>query len=113
MIQVTIERDRNDQHILQYSLLGHANFAERGEDIVCAGVSAVAFGTVNAIEALLNVELDCVTDERDGRFEVDVPQLADEITQQQLQLLLESMVVMLNTIQETYGKYVQIKVITR
>ena len=30
-------------------MTGHAEFDERGQDFVCAGASAVAFGTVNAI----------------------------------------------------------------
>ena len=35
---------------------GHAFFAKRGKDIVCAGVSAVSFGAINAVHALTGVE---------------------------------------------------------
>ena len=31
---------------------GHADFAEHGKDLVCAGASAVSFGAVNAVIAL-------------------------------------------------------------
>lgn len=113
MIRITIERDRHSQQIVRYTLLGHANFANPGEDIVCAGVSAVAIGTVNAVESLLGIELTCVTDERDGLLKVEVPPQDDRAIQEQLQLLLESMVVMLMSIQESYGKYVKINMITQ
>ena len=57
MIIVQIFRN-DDESIDRFSIKGHANYAKRGEDIVCAGVSAVTVGTVNSIEALTGVEMD-------------------------------------------------------
>ena len=34
---------------------GHADFAAHGQDLVCAGASAVVFGSINAVIALWNV----------------------------------------------------------
>lgn len=96
MIRVTIVRERQSGRIAAFRLAGHAQYAEPGKDIVCAGVSAVAFGTVNSVEALLGVALDCTTDEREGLLEAQVPKLADAVQEERLQLLLESMVVMLS-----------------
>lgn len=106
MIRVTIERA--EERIRAFSLLGHAEYAEPGQDIVCAGVSAVSFGTVNAIESLLKVELLCETDETDGLFRAEIPVMEDSQTEEQLQLLLSSMVVMLESIEESYGDYLTI-----
>jgi|HigsolmetaAR203D_1030402.scaffolds.fasta_scaffold01114_12 uncharacterized protein YsxB (DUF464 family) len=108
MIRVTVVRERQSGRIAGFTLVGHAQYAEPGKDIVCAGVSAVAFGTVNSVEALLGVTLDCTTDEREGRLEAQVPKLADAAREERLQLLLESMVVMLNDIGRSYGKYMKI-----
>lgn len=113
MIRVTIVRERQNGRISGFTLTGHARYAEPGKDIVCAGVSAVAFGTVNAVEALLGVPLECSTDEREGRLEVQVPPVEDDGLRDRLQLLLESMVVMLNGIEESYGKYIRIANKTR
>ena len=51
MIKVTINRTESGL-IQSFTMSGHADFAEHGQDIVCAGVSAVSFGAVNAIMAL-------------------------------------------------------------
>lgn len=48
MIRVRIKRKKNG-NISSFQMSGHAEFAEYGQDIVCAGASAVSFGTVNAI----------------------------------------------------------------
>ena len=107
MIRVTIDQ-AEDGRIRGFTLAGHAEYAEPGRDIVCAGVSAVTFGTVNALEALLHVDLDCETDEESGLFKAAVPPCPDPETEERLQLLLRSMVVMLESIEESYGEYMHI-----
>ena len=42
---------------------GHALFADHGKDLVCAGASAVSFGTINAVHALTGVIPDIVQEE--------------------------------------------------
>lgn len=106
MIIVQIFRNE-DGSIERFSIQGHANFAKRGEDIVCAGVSAVTVGTVNSIEALTGVEMD--TKMKNGFLSGSLPSLPREENFAQVQLLLESMVVMLSNIAESYGKYIKIE----
>jgi uncharacterized protein YsxB (DUF464 family) len=107
MIRVTIERRATDRLITAFHVKGHAEFAEPGKDIVCAGVSAITVGTVNAIEVLLGIRLSHEADK--GLLEVQLPDMNDGKQLEQVQLLLESMVVMLQTIEESYGKYINIK----
>jgi len=107
MIRVHIERDRKRGTIKAFSVAGHAYYGEPGQDIVCAGVSAVTIGTVNAVERLAGVALP--NEMREGLLKVRVPALADESTIGNIQLLLESMVVMLESIQESYGSYIALK----
>lgn len=104
MIRATIERT-NDGLIAGFAVQGHANFAASGQDIVCAGVSAVTVGIVNAAEAVLGVVLP--SEVADGWLRVEVPPHVRR--DEKVQLLLESMLVMLESIQESYGSYVQVK----
>ncbi|GIO34758.1 MULTISPECIES: ribosomal-processing cysteine protease Prp [Paenibacillus] len=109
MIQVRILR-RKDGGIHGFEVKGHANFAKHGEDIVCAGVSAVTVGTVNSLEELTGTVMDSRMN--DGFLSAHFPSEGDRGDDPQAQLLLESMVVMLNSIAESYGKYIQIKEVT-
>jgi uncharacterized protein len=106
MIKVKVERNK-DGSIRSFTVKGHAFYADPGKDIVCAGVSAVTVGTVNAIEALTGVEL--VSEMEDGFLQASVPELSKGNTPEQVQLLLESMVVMLQTIQESYGGFIAVR----
>lgn len=107
MIRVTIERLSLNDHIHSFKIKGHARFADSGQDIVCAGVSAVTVGTVNAVETLLGFEMQSRM--KDGFLQAEAPSDLDNQKQEKLQLLLESMVVMLQSIETMYGDYIQIK----
>lgn len=110
MIQVTIERT-NMNRIHSFTISGHAHFANHGEDIVCAGVSAVSFGMINAIMQLTKVKLDI--DQGDNGFlRCTVPEQLSGEVDEKVQLLLQGMVVSLQTIERDYNKYVHIKFVS-
>ena len=51
MIKVTITYDNNS--VRELIVKGHSNYAPKGSDIVCAGVSAIVIGGLNAIGSLV------------------------------------------------------------
>jgi hypothetical protein len=107
MINITI--NRTDTGIIDsFTISGHAGFAMRGEDIVCAGVSAVSFGTVNSLIALTGIQPH-IEQGKNGFLRCDIPEIHLDSTQEKVQLLLEGMVVSLETIERDYGKYIKIK----
>ncbi|GGG02460.1 hypothetical protein GCM10010912_54080 [Paenibacillus albidus] len=107
MINVRITRSLELGTIVGFEVKGHAGYAKRGEDIVCAGVSTVTVGTVNSIETLTGVIMD--TSMKNGFLSGAVGAIEDPGTSAKVQLLLESMVVMLNDIAESYGKYIAVQ----
>jgi uncharacterized protein YsxB (DUF464 family) len=109
MIYVTIERLAADSpQILSFVVEGHAEYDVPGKDLVCAAVSAVSVGTINSIVSLTGV-IPIHEMER-GLVDVTIPESAPE-TWNQVQLIIESMVVMLQTIEQTYGDYITIETI--
>ncbi|NOU96034.1 ribosomal-processing cysteine protease Prp [Paenibacillus sp. LMG 31456] len=106
MIRVTVKR-KPDGCIESFRVKGHALYDESGKDIVCAGVSAVTVGTVNAVEALLGLELQVVTEH--GLLHVQVADNLDAELKAKVQLLLESMIVMLQSIEQSYGAYIALQ----
>jgi Predicted ribosomal protein len=107
MITVTIVRNATDRRIVSFEVSGHAHYAKHGQDIVCAGVSAVTVGTVNAIEAVAGVTLPASM--RNGFVSSDIPAQNDASADERVQLLLEGMAVMIDSIRQSYGKYVAIQ----
>jgi len=107
MIKVTIHQNHLDE-VSSFTVKGHANFANRGEDIVCAGVSAVTFGAVNAIEELTGIVPSIQQGGEGGFLHCDLPKELEKETHEKIQLLLKGMIVSLQTIERDYGKYIKI-----
>jgi len=106
MITITIVRNVQ-RAIIRFTVSGHAFYNDPGKDIVCAAVSAVTIGAVNAIEKLTGLVPNATS--KSGLLKAEAPQSTDPLRNDQVQLLLEGMIAALESIVESYGKYVKIK----
>lgn len=97
MIKIEIRYSNNQFAYLKVS--GHANSAEYGKDIVCAGVSAIVIGGLNNIEAK-NYDIKVT----DGLVEVTTK---NEITTHDM-IVFETIFRQLETMEESYSKYIKI-----
>lgn len=106
---------RNDSgRIISFELTGHAQSGEYGKDLVCAAVSALAISCVNGIDALAGVKpIVDANEEEGGYLYIELP---EDSTQEQTnitQILLENLLLGLQAVQAEYGKYLQLKTITK
>jgi uncharacterized protein YsxB (DUF464 family) len=69
MIAVSVRKDK-----IQIS--GHANYAEEGKDIVCAGVTALTQTLVKSIEDLTENKIEC--DISPGRADIKYRNLSEK-----------------------------------
>ena len=100
MIKIQINKTNNKYSSLIVS--GHSNYDEHGKDIVCAGVSAIVTGGLNALINENKMKISYKVN--DGYVNVDVLDIMDE----KLQLIMDVIIVQLKTIEESYKKYVKI-----
>lgn len=106
MIRVAVYTEASGE-ITAFEVDGHAHYADPGQDIVCAGVSAVTIGTTNALEKLLEIDPDVEAAEN-GYLYVRLPQIDDRNVKDKAQLLLRSMLITLESIEQSYGSYVKV-----
>lgn len=104
MIRISVVRDRRGD-IVGWSVSGHSGFAPRGEDIVCAGVSAIVQTTLLGLQNVLGLE--CAGRHRVGELTCSLPPLSVE-ERRQADLLLLTMLEGLTAIAEAYADYVTI-----
>ncbi len=104
MIRMTVHREHGK--IRSFELQGHADSGPYGYDLVCAAVSAVTFGSVNAVEALTDSCLEIEQGAEGGFLKAVVS--AEGKTLDDAQLLLEGMMVALKTIETSYGEHIKI-----
>lgn len=101
-------RKRNNQ-IERINISGHAGSGPAGYDLVCAGVSAISFGAINAIYKLVKIVPEVEQRDDGGYLDISFPENIGETEREKVQLLLEAMIVSLQTIEDEYGEYIRIK----
>lgn len=90
----------NQEGFMIFKAHGHAHFAEYGQDIVCAGISSIIFGALNALDSIL----DDVTIQVDDNEIVVTTKCNDEAEQ-----LFRFLVIQLKTVQVSYPQYISIE----
>ncbi|MFC3039270.1 ribosomal-processing cysteine protease Prp [Virgibacillus xinjiangensis] len=107
MIQVTVFRSNNQ--IEAFELSGHADSGPYGYDLVCAGVSAVSIGTVNAVMELCEADLEIEQGGEGGYLHVKIPESLNETIREKAGLLFEGMLISLRSIEAEYSQFIKIK----
>ncbi|MCL1990519.1 MAG: ribosomal-processing cysteine protease Prp [Defluviitaleaceae bacterium] len=98
---ITAKFKYEGEDVVAYEISGHAMSNEPGKDLVCAGVSAVAFGLTNA---LIGLGLDeGKVKLSDGYLRVDTCG-ADE----DMNALIYGLIVSLETIERTHDDYLSV-----
>ena len=98
---------RHGGKVRSFSCIGHAGYAEAGADIVCAGVTAIVFNTVNCLTDLLGENLEVETDEEEGALVVNFRDDPSE----KAEFLVDCMIHGLEWIEQQYGrKYLRYQV---
>ena len=59
--------------LVGFDISGHANYANRGRDIICAAFSSTAYMTINSISELLKVDAEVKINERFGSMYLSIP----------------------------------------
>lgn len=106
MTTVIIQRDQN--HFYKcFICMGHAGYARRGKpDILCAAISALTIGTVNALEQLAGEKLMIEQNADTGFLKCDFL----DVLQEKSNFLLDSMIFSLENLSREYGeKYLKVK----
>lgn len=107
MIQIDVWRNQEDA-LLRVSITGHAQYGEYGQDIVCAAVSGISLGMVNAIEHMFSLRVYDDSDQS-GRLTCTVPSSLSAEQDEKIRLLLEAMVHSLSSIAKEYPDYIEVQ----
>ena len=99
MVKVKVERSHKE--IVTIKIFDHAGYADAGQDLVCAGVSSISVGMMNALDLL--VPETCIFQLKEAYVEIKTKQSNEKTL-----LLLEGMLVQLKTLQESYSSYITI-----
>ena len=99
MIKVSYQLDENRYSYLKVT--GHAEFADEGQDLICAAVSSIFYGLMNALDGMPeNAEV------HDNPDDIEIKTLDNNQT---VQNYIDLVLIQLKTIEYSYGDFITIK----
>ena len=95
-----------DDRITGFSVSGHSGYAEAGQDIVCAAISAVVAMAETTINDVCGAKAKVRVKEEDARITLTLPTSCDE--EDAIQAVLAGMMLTLISIREDYPDYIEV-----
>jgi len=105
MIAAEIFRDNKGQ-IIEFTINGHAEFNDAGKDIVCAGVSSISGAAIIGLERLLSLKPEISKNK--GKLKCTLPDNISDEKMKSAQVILETMVLGIKDISESYKSFVKV-----
>ena len=100
MTQITFHKTTAGEY-KGFTCDGHAGFADHGEDIVCAAISALVINTINSLEQITGEQIQVETDENVGTIRC---RFVNQPLKETSKALMDSLVLGLTQIEKQYGK---------
>ncbi len=105
MIKANIEHYQN--YISGFTITGHADAGEYGQDIVCSAVSVLSISTVNGLQEVAGIDIEVESDDKNGGYlSVKVPVIKDSKQSIQADAILRTFENGLKDITARYSKYI-------
>lgn len=105
MTEITVWSKRG--RLVGFDAIGHTGYAEAGEDIVCAAVSAITQTAVIGITEVLKAP--CALDISDGELHLMLGKTVKGKQFEQAELILGTMLAGLRSIETDYSDYLKLE----
>jgi uncharacterized protein YsxB (DUF464 family) len=95
-----------DERIVGFSVSGHSGYAEAGQDIVCAAISAVVGMAEATINDVCGAKAKVRVKEEDARITLTLPAVCDE--EESVQAVLAGLLLYLCNLRDEYPDYIEV-----
>ena len=95
-----------DDRITGFSVSGHSGYAEAGNDIVCAAITAIVTMAEATINEVCGAKAKVRVKEEDARITLTLPATCEE--EESIQAVLAGLMVYLCTLRDDYPDYIEV-----
>ena len=95
-----------EDRITGFSISGHSGYAEAGQDVVCAAITAVVTMAEATINDVCGAKAKVRVKEEDARITLTLPTSCDE--EESVQAVLAGMLLTLCSLRDDYPDYIEV-----
>lgn len=94
------------KQMIGFEIEGHSGYATIGSDIVCAGISSIAQGTIIGLQQVLHIELEVII--QDGFLRVVIIEDPPAFMVKLVDILFRTMFLTAKEIEKEYKNFVKV-----
>ena len=95
-----------DDRITGFSVYGHSGYAEKGQDVICAAISAIVTMAEATINDVCGAKAKVRVKEEGARVTLTLPVSCDE--EESVQAVLAGMMLTLMSLRDDYPDYIEV-----
>ena len=95
---------QDDDNLKSICIYDHANYDIKGHDLVCAGISSIAFGMANSFNELCLDAVSINIDEKNTKIVFE-----KLVNHEVVDILFKALLIQLLTISNQYSEYIKIR----
>ena len=95
-----------DDRITGFSVSGHSGYGEKGQDVICAAISAIVTMAEATINDVCGAKAKVRVKEEDARVTLTLPAACDE--EESVQAVLAGMLLTLCSMRDDYPDYIEV-----
>ena len=95
-----------DDRITGFTVSGHSGYAEAGQDVICAAISAIVTMAEATINDVCGAKAKVRVKEEDARVTLTLPASCDE--EESVQAVLAGMLLTLCSLRDDYPDYIEV-----
>lgn len=107
MTTIIVKRQQNS--IIQVECYGHSDYADEGEDIVCASISSITQTALLGLKVVANVEVESLRDDDIGYLKFKLSDNLGKVKRHECDMILDTMYAGLKDIESGFSKYVKVE----
>ena len=89
---------------------GHTGYANHGEDVVCAAISALLQGAALGVLKVAGVKAQYRIDEEKGSLMLQIPQGVSSDARHDCNVILKTLLVSVKDLEKGYSEYIEVEV---
>ncbi len=90
---------------------GHTGYGVQGEDIVCAALSSIIQTAVLGVLTVAGVNAKLDKNDKTGYIKLTLPTNLDKTQQRDVKMILNTMLVGISDLRETYSDFIDLEVV--
>lgn len=109
MTEIKVTKKNNK--VIRVECLGHTDYGTHGEDVVCAALSSIIQTAALGLLGVAQIDINLKRDDTTGYLLMTIGNELDEITQIRADAILDTMLLGVRDLHETYSDFIDLKII--